>query len=323
MTMTTHEIRDYVLKYLEVTKCSVLEQSPYHVTVKLSPEADRALTGRPYYWAFVDRVQVEPETMTFSFVFDSQNFEAWEEQNARKKKIESLSPEEDPLLSRHFGAVRPLPVLGPGRVQKDHLFFGSPRLNQIFAAAQRGGGYIYVFEKPNRLQRSTLLPAAYEPWLGVCYKVEFACDLKRQEIHFYGVSLVRGTIDTQFEVRLTNISMIPRLPENIHITPTSLTLAEGRDSLENQLRSYLESLDSTWASEARQRQKEELSILESYYKTLDQEDDEAAHQVAQEQYEARQAEIRWQYEPRIMVSAINCGIFHLRSGIYSNSEYSR
>ena len=50
MTMSAHEIQAYVLAYLEALDCQIMERSPAHVTVKLSPEADKALTNRPYYW---------------------------------------------------------------------------------------------------------------------------------------------------------------------------------------------------------------------------------------------------------------------------------
>lgn len=55
MTMSPHEVQAYVLTYLEALDCQIMERSPAHVTVKLSPEADKALTNRPYYWGFVER----------------------------------------------------------------------------------------------------------------------------------------------------------------------------------------------------------------------------------------------------------------------------
>ncbi|MCY7560512.1 YqhG family protein, partial [Paenibacillus macerans] len=70
MTMTSEQIRKLVMTYLEATECQFLEKSPYHVTVKLSPRADRDLTNRPYYWGFIERTGAEPETMSFSFIFD-------------------------------------------------------------------------------------------------------------------------------------------------------------------------------------------------------------------------------------------------------------
>ncbi|GJM68583.1 hypothetical protein HMSSN036_07990 [Paenibacillus macerans] len=285
MTMTSEQIRRLVMTYLEATECQFLEKSPYHVTVKLSPRADRDLTNRPYYWGFIERTGAEPETMSFSFIFDPERHREAEAgqvagpkpssrgaaagPNAGKGAAAGFSGNgpapagtapglggggpapagtapglggggqanapglpgqspEDTLLGRYYGPVRPLPILGPGRIQREELTFGSSRLRQIFEAAKRGGRYVYLFEEPGTRQRLALLPAAYEPWLGVCFKVEFCCDMKREELHFFGVSLLSGKIDEAFDTRLSGATLVPRLPENVHIEPTKLTLDAGR-----------------------------------------------------------------------------------------------
>lgn len=334
MTMTTEQIHEYVLTYLESTGCQVMDKSPYHITVKLSPEADKELTGRPYYWGFIERTQTVPETMSFLFVFDPEQYDSAElartigPNSERRTELHaqlnhpvtsdaanSAAPPnegEDSILGRYIGVVRPLPNLGPGRIQREHLHFGSPRLKQIFTAVRRGGSCVYLFEDPGPRQRVTLFPAAYEPWLGVCFKAEFACDMKREELHFMGVSLVSGSIDFHFRDRLVSRDLVPRLPENVHIEPSSLTLDDGRNALEQALLGKLGEIDSSWATEASERLHEELELIDAYYEDLLLEEDAEKHQAAQEQYAARRQEIRWQYEPRIQISAINCGIFHLR-----------
>ncbi|EOS56112.1 MULTISPECIES: YqhG family protein [Paenibacillus] len=317
MSMTREQIRDFVMTYLEATECQFLEKSPHHVTVKLSPRADRDLTNRPYYWGFIDRTGAEPETMSFSFIFDPEAHQAAEKAKAAQEQANAGQPmetaQEDTLLGRYFGAVRPLPVLGPGRIQREELAFGSPRLKQIFEAARKGGRYVYLFEEPGPRQRTALLPAAYEPWLGVCFKVEFCCDMKREELHFYGVSLQSGTVDESFQSRIAGKPLVPRLPENIHIEPTRLSLDAGRLALEQRLTERIQAYDDSWAKEARERLSDELALIDAYYKDLIKDPEPERAQGATEQYEARREEIRWQYEPRIVVSAMGCGIFHLRS----------
>lgn len=310
MTMSQEQIRDYCKTYLEATACQFLEKSPYHVTVKLSPQADKELTNRPYYWGFVERMGIEPETMSFCFIFDPEKHRELEDASAAPSTGHT-----DPVLDRHFGAVRPLPVLGPGRIQREEITFGSPRLKQIFAAARQGGRQVYLFENPGHLQRRTLLSAAYEPWLGVQYKIEFCCDVKREELHFLGISLQNGMVDDAFANRLKGKDLIPRLPENVHITPTGLALPVARERLEKLITSRLEDADCAWADAAQERLEEELLLIDSYYRDLLQDPDEERQLAFREQYEARKAEIRWQYEPRIVVSALGSGIFHLRSSL--------
>ncbi|MFD3258095.1 YqhG family protein [Paenibacillus lentus] len=309
MTMTMEQIQQYVMTYLEITECQLIEKSPHHVTVKLSPQADKDLTNRPYYWGFIERTGAEPETMSFKFVFDAERHDA----ELAAAEQNTTPPQEDEILGRHYGAVRPLPILGPGRIQREDIAFGSPRLKQIFNAALRGGRCVYLFESTAPRQRMTLLPAAYEPWLGVNFKIEFCCDMKREELRSLGISLLTGQIDTSFTSRLRPLTLVPRVPENVHIEPTRLTLAEGRDALERMIRAEVEAYDHTWAEEANERLQDELLLIDGYYTDLLRDPDEERKKLVQEQYESRRGEIRWQYEPRIVVSAINCGIFHLRS----------
>lgn len=338
MTMSSNEIREYVVSYLESTQCQFIENSPWHVTVKLSPQADRELTDRPYYWGFVDRMKIEPETMSFSFVFDS---EGYDEMNAKNEALEAkknaniqakniqakntlgVASDQPDLLNRYYGSLPPLPVLGPGRIRREDLHFGSSRLKQIFNAVKQSGSCVYLFEDPGPRQKTTLFPATYEPWLAVCWKVEFACDLKREELHFNAISLSSGKIDTTFEQRIMNMSLLQRLPENIHVGPTSLSLREGHQQLEQYLYSNLEKIDTTWATSAKLRLQEELELVDAYYKDLLIADDEERQAQVQAQLEARRSEITWQYEPRILISAINCGIFHLREESFPRIDRNR
>ena len=74
------------MAYLEATECTVIEKSPEHVTVKLSPQADKMLTNRPYYWGFVERTGAPAETLSFNFVFDPENYD---ERLAKTKEAEA------------------------------------------------------------------------------------------------------------------------------------------------------------------------------------------------------------------------------------------
>ncbi len=93
------------------------------------------------------------------------------------------------ILGRYFGITPALPQLGPGRILREDVVYGSRRLQQIFDAAREGGAYVNLFEQAPKRQLRAAALAVYEPWLGVCFKVEFACDLKREELHFLGISL--------------------------------------------------------------------------------------------------------------------------------------
>ncbi|KAI7243651.1 hypothetical protein KC345_g12166, partial [Hortaea werneckii] len=189
-------------------------------------------------------------------------------------------------------------------IRREDVTYGSKRLSQIWSAARDEGKCLQLFEDPGLRQRTTLFSAAYEPWLGVCYKVEMTCDLKREELHFIGVSLTSGLIIPDFEARLASRELTPRLPENIHIQPSELSVAAGAERLEGYLTSKLALLDYTWAEEARERLELELSIVDIYYEELLKEPDEEKRTGIEEQYNRRRKETSWQYEPQIAVSAV-------------------
>ncbi|OPG98217.1 hypothetical protein B2I21_12875 [Chryseobacterium mucoviscidosis] len=409
MTMSPHEVQAYVLTYLETLDCQIMERSPAHVTVKLSPEADKALTNRPYYWGFVERTGAPAETMSFTFVFDPDAYQQALE--AEEAKAAQLAPPPPPgagpgspeapketILGRYFGIVPSLPQLGPGRILKEDVVYGSRRLQQIFNAAREGGAFVNLFEQAAKRQLRATAPAVYEPWLGVCFKVEFACDLKKEELHFIGISLRTGDIVEKFGSKLNRRDLSPRLAENMHVQTAKISLADAGVALESHLTNRLLELDYSWAEKAKERLDLELAVVDTYYEAVlredtpevdvdvtsasstdgsstiqaqegtgpsvhiqtsrsgpsriqnvhlqpmgstgvtvtagldvelaaeaeaqtepetDPEQDKARQAVLDReamklQYETRRTEMIWQYEPKVKVTAISSGMFHLR-----------
>ncbi|WP_223868838.1 YqhG family protein [Paenibacillus sp. UASWS1643] len=393
MTMSPHEVQAYVLTYLEALDCQIMERSPAHVTVKLSPEADKALTNRPYYWGFVERTGAPAETMSFTFIFDPDSYqqaiEAAEAKAAQASPnaaetngVTNGSPQGEPpketILGRYFGITPSLPQLGPGRILREEVVYGSRRLQQIFGAAREGGAFVNLFEQAAKRQLRATAPAVYEPWLGVCFKVEFACDLKREELHFLGISLRSGEIIEKFGTKLNRRDLSPRLAENMHVQTAKVSLFDAGAALESHLTNRLLELDYSWAEKAQERLDLELDVLDTYYEAVLREDTpevespvnitsdtenvhsnrtppaplkkvlditnakpigadvelaaEAAVPIDSEtdaeeekakqavidreamklQYETRRTEMIWQYEPKVKVTAISSGMFHLR-----------
>lgn len=379
MTLDARQVREQVLEYLEATECTILESSPHHVTVKLSPQADKMLTDRPYYWGFVERTGAPPETLSFTFVFDPAAYDAGQKEAPPRgasgglagmtgglssgpgqvaggpaQGVGSPAPgpgghtwmpggptpvpgglpqgasnpagsppppaqaagapaaPQDTILGRYFGIVPSLPRLGPGLIRREDVGYGSRRLRQIWSAAREEGRYLYLFEEPGGEQRSAPLSAAYEPWLGLCCKIEFTCDLKREELRFLGVSLATGEVDERFKQRLGQRELIPRLPENMHVLPHALSLKQGADRLETTLAESLAGQDYGWAEQARKRLALELGIVDAYYQPLLEEPDEEKRAEIEAQYLRRKEEMTWQYEPKIAVTVVSCGLYHLR-----------
>lgn len=315
--MNEKQVHKFVNRYLEATECSILEKSPSHFTVKLSPLADRELTNRPYYWSFVDRVNAEPETMTFLFVTDKNKYDAAEEAKKEETAAIQLNAAENAqneaanaALGRSLGFIHGN-LAAPARVPREDLFFGARKLDMLFDAAKAKGSFVYLFQEPDKRSSNPFSSTPYTAWLGVNMRVEFACDRKREEIHCFGVSLATGQIVEQFYDRLLTHKLTPRLPANIHITKNGLSFNKALGIVEQALERKLRAYDYSWAESASARLEEELERISGYYEPLVKNALEENKPAIEEQFAQRQSEIKWQYEPRVTASAINCGIFHL------------
>ncbi|RAP78030.1 YqhG family protein [Paenibacillus montanisoli] len=309
--MNERQIHKFVQRYLETTACQIIEKSPAHFQVKLSPRADRDLTNRPYYWSFVDRTGADPETMTMLFVTDKQKYDQTQAAEETKPAGGPVSAA-DAALGRSFGYINGTALNTNIRVPREDLYFGSRRLNQLFESARSGGNYLCLFQEPDKRSAHPLHSTAYSAWLGVNLKVEFACDMKREEIHSFGVSLATGQCVEQFHNRLLQHRMTPKLPPNVHTAKNALTLNKAAAIAEQTLERKLRTYDYSWAQAAAERLNEELATIGHYYEPLLESADDENKPLIAEQFERRQEEIRWQYEPRVTASAINCGIFYLQ-----------
>lgn len=136
--------------------------------------------------------------------------------------------------------------------------------------------------------------------------------MKREEMYGWGISLATGYIDERFLDGLRGRKLTPKLPSNVHLLPNGLSLKKAMSQLEQALERKLKSGDFVWAAEAEERRQDELRRIRAYYDpmvgraTTDVEKETLAQRLAQ-----RESEIDWQYRPRVTLSVMNCGLFHL------------
>ncbi|NHN31109.1 YqhG family protein [Paenibacillus agricola] len=373
--MKREQIETFVMRFLHAEQCDILEKHPAYVTAKLSPSADKELTYRPYYWSFVERTGITPETLVCTFVFDPEAHKA-ATQPAQAPAGQQLHPgaavaspadaqpfatggtppadaqpfatggtppagaqpyglsapatapagaappataaqqAPDSILGRYFGFV---PTQITTRIAKDEVTFGSRRLLQLFDVVRSKGRFVHLYEQTPQQQQRSSSTIAYENWLQVNFKVDMACDMKRSEIHSLGIQLGTGEIRSQFQNLLLNKQLTPRLPAQVFIVPDQITLARAVIYLEAYLEQRLREIDHHWAEEAGSRLLEEIERISSYYEPLLQSVELERKQEISDQYRNRKQEIEWQYQPRIVISVINCGLFHLRSGSQPNN----
>ncbi|MFC9775072.1 YqhG family protein [Paenibacillus chitinolyticus] len=418
--MNTAQVERFVMRFLEAYNCRIIEKTKHAVIVNLSPEADKELTGRSYYWSFVERTGVEPETMTYRFVFDPEGDAAAsaaarpvpagprngplgaagpQPGAAERQAQEAAGPGNSPpgglaaasagpagpvavagavsaapgaaagggtvpagssgtpspqgtpaagatgpaasagavpggaapaagsggsppeairsadsILGRYFGTAPAPPV---GRVPRDEVIFGSRRLQQLFATALNNGRFTRLFEAPPQAPGSPLprhsAPLTYCSWMNVNYKVEYSCDMKRSEVHSLAIQMTTGEIREEFHPSMLTRKLAPKLPANIHLLGDNLTLSRAASILEDYLEQKIRRTDLRWADRANQVLAEEHQLVRLYYEGMLTAAEPEAREELEIRYAARQAEVDWQYRPRVHVSVINCGLFHLRA----------
>lgn len=277
--MNKQQIAQFVENYMQATESKIIERSPRHLIVKLSPEADKALTNRNYYWSFVERTGAEPETMTLHFDFG-------DEQSHNETKVQ--------------------------RPHKEKITFGCSRLNQMFQAAQKNGKIVKMHEQPeNTTVTRNQVSRPYTTWLCVNYRLSYICELKRDELHSLGISMSTGEIVSHFVKRIQHKNLSPKLPPHTHMKPV-ISLTRAVQELEKWLEQHVRQSDHIWAKQASQRLDDELAHIDFYYEQLLQsaKDDEEKHAI-RSQHETRRTELIWQHSPRIQASVVNCGYFHL------------
>lgn len=319
--MNKFDIERYVTDYLQATQCQIIERSPAHVRVRLSVEADKALTGRPYYWSFVERTGAPPETMTFVFVFDPENYNPAGPAGLNGRPAQQLNPPQqtnplqqangESILSRYLG-VTPPPVR---REPVETITFGCSRLQQIFADVKKRGRFVVLYEQDN--------PGGdYAPWLCVNFKVEFTCDLKREEIHSLGISLATGEIIESFHEQVRNLALTPKIPEQARLIK-NIPLYQAAVDLEKDVEKKLIACDHGWADEAMERFHDEYRRIESFYNDMLNRAEPSEQDAIRAEMETKIREIEWQFRPRVHVSVINCGIFHLRPDSFRQRNRTR
>lgn len=335
--MNKRNIHSFVMRFLEAYDCTILEKSPSYVTAKLSPEADREMTGRPYYWSFIERTGAAAETMTYKFVFDPEQMKLEAKPKAVTTAVKSPpSPgapgtggvggygpssapggqpnqpdgASDTILGRYFGFV---PTQITTRVPQDEVTFGSRRLDQIFGIVRERGRFIHLFEEPFPTGATYHGSLVYNTWFCVNYKVELACDRKRTEIHSLAIQLNSGEIREHFHKHMLTKTLSPKLPANSHILPDTISLPKAVNSLEMMLERKISMYDHRWADEANQQHRSEIDRVEGYYNGLLLAAEPDKRDEIEIQCRNRLQEIDWQHKPRITVSVINGGLFHLNA----------
>ncbi|MBD1371672.1 hypothetical protein IC620_04780 [Hazenella sp. IB182357] len=268
------KVKSFTKRYLTHQGCSIIEEFPSFLTTQLSIEVDKDLLNRPYYWMYVERMQIQPQPATLCLVFD--------------------------------------PDQPPTHRNGEYLFFGAPRFRMLLKSAQKQGRFVRLYqEEPNGFRSN--ISQAYDQWLCLNFKVSYLCDVKKDRLVSIGIHMHSGEIKDHFYPTIQSIPWTSKLPAHRFTQTPQLTLMEAIGEIEYALQEQLQNEDRTWAEEALERLNFERSLLDIYYPDNSQ----------QEEKKQRETEIIWQYHPRIEVTILNAGLFHLLNTYKIMSHYDK
>jgi hypothetical protein len=225
--MEPNEVRAFTERYLSAYGCTIVESGEHYLQTRLSEEVDPDLVHRPFYWMYVEKMGLQPQTSTLIFTFQA-----------------DATPDQKP---------------------SELLSFGSPRFSAILRSAGKNGRFVRLFEAGGRSARLWNQPQPYHPWLGVHFLVSFICDRKRDEIRDWGIDLRTGEIWEDFHHLCSQKKWDHRLPPGRHMLPQRLTLPEAVGELEYTLEGWIERQDTAWFEEAKERLNHELNQIHAYY----------------------------------------------------------
>ena len=141
-----------------------------------------------------------------------------------------------------------------------------------------------------------------KPWIGLNLKVSYQCDRKKDVFNSIGLNLINGQIVENFHDQLLHLELTPKIPDYSFTLSPLIMPKSGLKRMENFLKAKIEQEDQSWAEEAKKRWNKDLDLLEHFYKDTEEKS---------ESYEIEKQALKDQYEPKIVISIINGGIFYL------------
>nr|WP_246861084.1 YqhG family protein [Bacillus sp. REN3] len=250
-----------MVRYFHANNCEIIENKPGYLNVQLTIDLDKELMNRPFYWHYLEKTGGTPNPAKLAFITNKQH--------------------------------------APENAKGEAIYFGSPRLHQIFQSTKNLAGYIRLYENKSPMAGMNL---PLIPWLGLNMKISYQCDRKRDVFKSIGLNLINGRLLDGFHDRLLQLPMTPKIPDYAYTLSPLIRPGSGVARVHSFLSSEISVEDHTWAEEARKRWKKDLDLLNHFYEGIDEKT---------ESYETEKLALREQYEPKVNISIVNGGVFYI------------
>lgn len=189
----------------------------------------------------------------------------------------------------------------PDSIKGENIHVGSPRLHQLIESTKRLAGYIRVYE--DIFPVNGQLPLF--PWLALNVKISYQCDRKKETFMSVGLNLISGEIMEDFHKKQEAIKVTSKIPDYTFTLSPLIMPKSGLGRLESYIKKSFEQDDHSWADKARERWQADLELLEHFYKDMEEKS---------ESYHTEKKALQSQYEPMVIISVINGGLFYLSEG---------
>lgn len=222
--MQKNALRSFVEDYLQAMDCQIISSTSNAIHTQLSIEADKDLLNRPFYWMYVEQMQLPPQPQQLYLRF---------------------KPEQE-----------------PDEPTGEWIYDGCPRLQRMYQSVRKRGRFVQLFQAAPDIDRNQQLP--YHTWLAVHFLLSYLCDQKKERLVSLGINLQTGESRSNIYSWLQTISWENSLPPRCYLQPPSLSLAKATARLEQQITNELEAENHHWAEEANERLASELELLDRY-----------------------------------------------------------
>jgi Bacterial protein YqhG of unknown function len=180
------------------------------------------------------------------------------------------------------------------------VHFGSPRLSQLFQVTKEMGSFVQMYERVvDTLNAQTILT----PWLGVNYKVTYACDQTKEILYSLGINLITGHVVDGFQESLNEVDLDMTISSYTFHLPFNIKPIRALERLDAVVDNLIQHADHSWAEEAKLRWQKDRRVLEYFYEGVDNKPD---------CYDIEKEAMDQQYAARISIDIVNGGVFYLK-----------
>ncbi|MFB5191127.1 YqhG family protein [Alicyclobacillus fastidiosus] len=280
--------------YFDAVDAQVVYQTEGYREIRLPLDVDKELTDRPFFWLWAEKTKqkVEPTTLRLAFTEEAKRRE-----DARLAEEHRLHLEKNPPQN-------PYELMFAKAPTTELITLGCFRMNKIVDSAINRGRFACV--QPIHTAPSDILV----PWLVLNALIQFVTDSVEEKWMSIGVCLANRQPVFDFYDKIAGITM-KTVPANAILKHASLSVADGMAFAKSCIRQHIDTLPVDWAEEAVQRLEDDLSQLDTYYKSILPDHDEATQQDLIQEHKRKRAHLVTKSAPRTEVQITQAALVGL------------